>query len=156
MPDRKIDDLLHKRHRHHTPLGRLIHDSSQHQAWTNTLRSLLPAALAAEVTVLNFRAPLLVVQASNASFATRLRYLLPVLTIKLSKLADFQQLDHIRISVGQTSTQAPPPANPLKLTAASAETLSDYAKSLAEQPKYGDLSNAFLRLSEQSGPLSDP
>ena len=156
MTDRTIDDLLHKRHRRHTPLGRLIHDSSQHQAWTDTLRNLLPEALAAEVTVVNFRGPLLVVQASNASFATRLRYLLPELTIKLGKLADFQQLDQIRISVNQTAPTPPPPFDQRRLTAESAETLADYAKSLAEQTKYGDLSDAFLRLSEQSGSLVRP
>ena len=152
MTDRKIDDLLQKRHRHHTPLGRLIHDSTKHQAWTDAVRSLLPATLAAEVAVVNFRAQTLVLQASNASFATRLRYLLPELTIKLRILGDFQALDGVRITVNQ-SQKAPPPA-PIqrRLSAASAENLANFAKSLGT--KYVDLEAAFLRLSKQSAPFS--
>ena len=155
MTGQKIDDLLHKRHRHYAPLGRLIHDSDRHQAWTDAVCSLLPDSLAAEVQVINFRGETLVLQASNASFATRLRYLLPDLTTKLRGLADFQALEGIRISVNQAPPPKPPPTNPRQLSVTSAGVLASYARSLQGTPKYGGLREAFLRLSKQSGIFSN-
>lgn len=150
MTGRKIDDLLHKRHRHYGPLSRLIHDSDRHQAWTDAVRSLLPAQLATQVVVINFRGPTLVLQASNASFATRLRYLLPDMTTKLQKLADFQTLENIRITVDQAPQAPSLPPNPHRLSAESANLLTRYANSLQGLAKYGGLQDAFLRLSKQS------
>ena len=148
--DRKIDDLLLKRHQRYAPLSRLIDQREQRKSLTQAVRSLLPDPLASAVSVANYRPPVLVLRVGNASLATRLRYKLPELTTKLHNLADFQGLTKINLRVVQTSTAKPVEKPRRKLTADAAKSLKQLANSLAEQPNYRDLLKSILRLSEHT------
>lgn len=157
-PGKKIDDLLLKRHQRYAPLSRLIDLSEQRKSLTQAVRSLLPESLAAAVSVANYRPPVLVLRVSNASLATRLRYKLPELTTKLHNLADFQDLTKINLRVVQTGAQESVEKPRRYIPDAAANSLTQLANSLAEQPDYRELLNTILRLSEhtqESGKESD-
>ena len=146
MTGRKIDDLLGARHKRFTPLARLLSQSQERLLWTDTVRALLPPPLGREVSVLNYRASILTLQASNAGHGTRLRYHLPKLTDKLRNLADFQDLQQIRVRVSRDVR--PPVEETLSrsLPGAATDALSDLAHALAAQPEYAELRTAVLRL----------
>ncbi len=138
-------------------MGRMLDKSAQHLAWTHTLRALLPPNLAPEIEVINYRHPgeTLIVFASNSSFATRLRYLLPELITKLSALADFQDLQQIKIRVCQDISPQPATVVARSLSKAANRALTEFAGALQEQSNYESLQAAILRLSEHTAGGAD-
>jgi|GEM_PF-5648941 len=127
-PGKKIDDLLLKRHQRYAPLSRLIDLSEQRKSLTQAVRSLLPESLAAAVSV------------------------------ALHNLADFQDLTKINLRVVQTGAQESVEKPRRYIPDAAANSLTQLANSLAEQPDYRELLNTILRLSEhtqESGKESD-
>ncbi|MEM7220126.1 MAG: DUF721 domain-containing protein [Pseudomonadota bacterium] len=149
MKARKIEDLLAQRHQRFTPLQRLIRHSA-HQSWqTTTVRALLAPDLASAVDVVNYREGKLTLSVVNASLATRLRYLLPELTASLATLADFGDLETIRLVVRHSPPQQSPELESRELSPAAAERLAELAATL-RSPEYASLQQAVLRLREHS------
>ena len=151
-PGQKIDDLLLKRQFAHAPLARLIHHSDLVESQTRAVRALLPQDLARAVEVVNFRPPSLVLRVESASLATRLRYLLPELSTKLRNLADFHDLQTIKLRVVQTLSPAEPQKTQRTLSPQAINTLTELAESLQDQPDYRQLRETILRLSEHTPP----
>ncbi len=66
-------------------------------SWTNQFRALLPREQAPRFEVANISGPNLIVHASSAAWATRLRFRIPELLPVLRRLTDFSKVEHIRI-----------------------------------------------------------
>ena len=95
----KIDDLLHERHRGHSPLQKLLRQAGNQDTWTSQFRAFLPAQLARDCRVTEVRGTVLVVVCGNAATATRLRFMAPELASQLCQLADFRAVETLQIRV---------------------------------------------------------
>ena len=152
MSRRKIDDLLADGHARRSALQRLVARAEDRESWTRQLRALLPSAQAAHYDVANLRHDRLVVHASNASWATRLKFQVPHLLPKLRQLRDFANVESVRIratrqtdpstmSVEDACRPAPRPSPPPR----------DALLALADDCNYEELKHAILRLAQHSG-----
>jgi len=99
MSRRKIDDLLHERHRAFSPLQKLLRQAGNQETWTSQLRAVLPDHLARECRVMDVRGSVIVVVCGNAGAATRLRFMAPELIAQLNQLADFRSVESLKIRV---------------------------------------------------------
>lgn len=172
MSDRKIVDLLAEGHRRSKrtkrtakrpdgdrgkALRKLISHVSQQARWTEVLRSVLPEDQAQHFSVANIRGQRMTIHASNASWATRLRFDAPKLLSKLHDLQDFSRISEIRIralpnNVDEASVQrhegvdptrpGPPPEAPLL--------------ELADHTEYLELRQAILRLARHAKSEDSP
>ena len=66
-------------------------------SWTNQFRALLPREEAPRFEVANIRGPSLLIHASSAAWATRLRFRIPELLPVLRRLEDFSKVEHIHV-----------------------------------------------------------
>jgi len=99
VSNKKITDLLSPGQHGYTPLSRLLNQSSLQESWTSQLRTLLPQELAPHCFVRDLRYNTLLVQTTDAAWATRLRFQQIPLLVKLNKLADFSAVKDLRIQV---------------------------------------------------------
>ncbi|MBV1906727.1 MAG: DUF721 domain-containing protein [Pseudomonadales bacterium] len=99
MPNKKIIDILALGQQSYTPLAYLLKQSRLQASWTSQLRNLLPPELAVHCTVRELRHTTMIIQTSDATWATRLRFQQLSLIENLNKLADFTHISDIRIQV---------------------------------------------------------
>lgn len=97
MAQHKVADLLTPRGRPRNPLERLVNHASARGAWTDQLRAVLPPRLAPHCHVGDLRGGRLTIHVSTSSWATRLRLELPKVEGALLALADFADVQEIRI-----------------------------------------------------------
>lgn len=101
MPARNIDEILSDRHSRRNAtahqLARLVSRTEMRASWTNQFRALLPREEAPRFEVANIRGPSLLIHASSAAWATRLRFRLPELLPVLRRLEDFSKVEHIHV-----------------------------------------------------------
>lgn len=106
MTRSKIVDLLNERHRHFSPLQKLLRLAATQDSWTAQLQALLPEPLNRDCRVTDARGSTIVVVCSNAASATRLRFMSGELVTQLRQLSDFRSAERIRIRVSATGTSA--------------------------------------------------
>ncbi len=99
MSRRKIDDLLHERHRGFSPLQKLLRQAGNQDSWTSQLRAVLPGPLARDCRVIEIRGSVILVICGNSGTATRLRFMAPEIVIKLRQLGDFRAVETLQIRV---------------------------------------------------------
>lgn len=98
MARHRIDELLTTPARRSSFTRLLVHASSR-DAWNAALRAVLPSELCSECQVANLRDQVLTVHLTTASWATRLRFLVPDLLPRLNRLSDFAEVREVRIKV---------------------------------------------------------
>jgi len=103
MPRRKIDDLLSTHQSHYSRLTHLLKHAENQASWTSQLRALLPAELAAHCRVADITRGSLVIQVGSAAWATRLRFVVVDRLPLLQQLADFRDVQDIRLQVNTTA-----------------------------------------------------
>jgi hypothetical protein len=94
--------------------------------------------------VANFRDHCLIIEIDNAAWATRLRFILPELTVKLSTYPELQTLKRIAWYIQPPTYHKPMQKNNLTLTAESAQLLHNAAATIETEA----LKNAVVRLAE--------
>jgi len=99
VSNKKIGDLLSSGQHSYTPLSRLLKQSGMQESWTSQLRTLLAPELAPHCIVRDLRYNTLLVQTTDAAWATRLRFQQTSLLAELNKLADFSAVKEMRIQV---------------------------------------------------------
>ena len=84
-------------YRTNSPLDKLLRRVLDQEHKTNVLRSVLPIDLSAQFEVANVRGKKLTIHATNASWATRLRFEIPKLLDQLHELQEFSRIEEIII-----------------------------------------------------------
>jgi len=162
MPRRKIDDLLANGKRRYSTLTRLLRHADNQSAWTAELRAHLPEGMREHVSVANLRGSRLTVHASNASWATRLRYLVPTLLVNLRQLQDFARLEEIRVRATQQNSIAERDSAEHRQISAPIPPRAEPLLELAADTNYAELEEAILRLAQhaeqrpESHPAQEP
>ena len=100
MARRVVKDLLTERHRPRNALERLVRHAALRESWTEQLRAVLPPAIAPHCGVANIEAGRMTIHVVDSSWATRLRFELPRVEPALRALADFADVEEIRIRTG--------------------------------------------------------
>ena len=100
MARRVVKDLLTERHRPRNALERLVRHAALRESWTEQLRAVLPPTIAPHCGVANIEAGRMTIHVVDSSWATRLRFELPQVEPALRALADFADVEEIRIRTG--------------------------------------------------------
>ena len=82
-----------------TPLQRLLKQAEAQKRLTATVQTLLEPPLKHQITVTGIEGPVLLVQCTDSSSATRMRFEVPNLLPQLQQLQDFSAVRSCRISV---------------------------------------------------------
>jgi hypothetical protein len=101
---RTIDELLSHGYRRFSPLQKLLNHAASRDAWTQELRAVVPRELRHHYSVAALRGDELVVLCSNASSATRLRFLAPDIIERLKALAHFRQLAGLSLKIADNAS----------------------------------------------------
>ena len=100
MSKNKLKALLRRgagSYRTSSPLDKLLRRVLDQEHKTTVLRSILPTHLSAQFEVVNVRRNKLTIHATNASWATRLRFEIPKLLDQLHELQEFSRIEVIVI-----------------------------------------------------------
>lgn len=112
------------------------------QIWQTEIAS----DLAKQSRVANFREGYLIIECASAAWSTRLRYLLPDITAKLTKYPELRDLTHIKWNIQPLFHMPNSSLNiaSLELSSTSAKLL----KNAAEHIKIKSLQEALLRITQ--------
>ncbi|HED17495.1 MAG TPA: DUF721 domain-containing protein [Gammaproteobacteria bacterium] len=120
---------------------------TRRKLYTQQLRAILPASMAAHCQVVNLQQDSLSIAVDNAAWLAKLRFLLPQIK-QIYRQEHHLQLKHIKLLVSRPTDTAVKQASPQlkrQLSANSVRFIHDYAESL--EPS--DLRLALLRLSSR-------
>lgn len=117
-------------------LGRLVRECSAQVKLDDAVRSAMPEALSGRVRLGHYANGVLVLAASTAAWATRLRFEAPEVQARLRKTPGFENLKAIQIKVGRADDDdARGRANlPEPLSTTARNTIGEAAASMPEGP----------------------
>lgn len=126
-------------------LARLLRRVAEHDRVNAEFNALLPADMRGHCRVATYRDRKVLLHVDSAAWATRLRYLLPDLTVRSELLA---AADKLRVKVRPPVSEAPLAHRPpVRLSTQSAKLLLDYGRSLGDD----DLARSLRRLARHAG-----
>ena len=144
MPNHTIEEILAASQKPRSRLTSLLRRAQQRASWTEQLRAVLPKTNAEHYVVANIRDHLLTIHATSASWATRLRFLVPEVLQSLSQLQDFSQVEEIRVRA--TLQEELPLISEDQGRGSLGTPLADVLLDLAEDTDHTELKKAILKL----------
>ena len=132
-------------YRTNSPLDKLLRRVLDQEHKTNVLRSILPIHLSAQFEVANVRGKKLTILATNASWATRLRFEIPKLLDQLHELQDFSRIEEIIIrSVSSLEPAATEQSDPVQTSSTREEPTAE----LANRDNESELERALRKFTQ--------
>jgi hypothetical protein len=132
-------------YRTNSPLDKLLRRVLDQEHKTNILRSILPVHLSAQFEVANVRGKKLIIHATNASWATRLRFENPKLLDQLRELQEFSRIEEIVIrSMSSLEPSTNEHSDPEKTSSPPEEPLAK----LADRDKGTELERALQKFKQ--------
>ena len=148
MSENKLKALLRRgvgSYRTNSPLDKLLRRVLDQEHKTNVLRSILPIHLSAQFEVANVRGKKLTILATNASWATRLRFEIPKLLDQLHELQDFSRIEEIIIrSVSSLEPAATEQSDPVQTSSTREEPTAE----LANRDNESELERALRKFTQ--------
>lgn len=123
---KRIDKLIRNSD---TLLDNYVQIAQQLSALNALLKTVLPVTVRNHCQIANYRDGCLIIQATNAAWATQLRYLIPDIQVKLQAIPQFKDVQTIRYFVAPATaiTVANNPIQP-QLSAQNAQLILDTAE----------------------------
>ena len=132
-------------YRTNSPLDKLLRRVLEQEHKTNVLRSILPIHLSAQFEVANVRGKKLTIHATNASWATRLRFEIPKLLDQLHELQEFSRIEEIII---RSVSSLEPSASEHSALVQMSSTKEEPTTELADRDNESELERALRKFTQ--------
>ena len=132
-------------YRTNSPLDKLLRRALDQEHKTSVLRSILPIDLSAQFEVANVRGKKLTIHATNASWATRLRFEIPKLLDQLHELQEFSRIEEIII---RSVSSLEPPASEHSDLVQTSSTKKEPTAEPADRDNKSELERALRKFTQ--------